>query len=659
MTGYHFKLKSLRFRLSLIFISLLISGVLSAQKLITPGYLFNSDPTCREINGRFYLFTTQDPFSVQFERNNEFFAGMYGYHAFSTTDFNTWVDHGCILNTHDAGWHKGTAIWDGDAGIPGNNGKYYAYIPFRMNPDKDQNYGFFEIGVLVADKPEGPYKDALGKPMQTTDGKSLKGLSTYAFRDDNGDPFLLWGSGDWNGHDVFIAKLKPNMVEFADSIRQLKIPNFSKCGGLEYYESPIIFKRNNIWYFTYSAFNECQCPDCNFKNGEPGGMYLQYCTSSSMFGPFDKDPKHFMYPIYFNAHQGICQYKGNWYLAYHTYYESMHRQASVTNLEFNNNGSIKLIYPEKDRGAGTPGLNNLILDAFAAKREAEEFHARFNANDEKGILMDYHFKMRDGGYLKYNQMDFGSGAAGFKVEVSCENLNLTDGKLEFRLDNPYGNLIGEANIYCTKGITNYVVLSGPVSEATGIHDVCLVARGSGGNGDAQLFNVNWFTFTQTYQTEEKPLFGVNCGGQAEDGLLADQAYTKGSCGYEGASDVIKTDEPIYYNCNLPNALKTGRSLMVGKESLHYKFTVPQGKYKIELYFAETRDTIYNANKFDVTINGEKAFSDFDILSAAGGPKRAVMKDFRNVTVKNKPIDIAFLAKNSKATVGAIKVWQQK
>ena len=58
------------------------------QKLVTPGYLFNSDPTCREMNGQFYLFTTQDPFTVQFERPNQFYKGMYAFRAFSTTDFD-------------------------------------------------------------------------------------------------------------------------------------------------------------------------------------------------------------------------------------------------------------------------------------------------------------------------------------------------------------------------------------------------------------------------------------------------------------------------------------------------------------------------------------------------------------------------------------------
>src|ERR1700758_5363222 len=60
----------------------------AAQKLVTPGYLFNSDPTCRQIGDTFYLFTTQDPFTTEFQRDNTYFRGMYAYHAFTTTDFD-------------------------------------------------------------------------------------------------------------------------------------------------------------------------------------------------------------------------------------------------------------------------------------------------------------------------------------------------------------------------------------------------------------------------------------------------------------------------------------------------------------------------------------------------------------------------------------------
>ena len=66
----------------LLLLQLLLSAANArAQKLITPGYQFNSDPTCREWNGRFYLFTTHDPFTVQFETDNTKFKGMCDFHA--------------------------------------------------------------------------------------------------------------------------------------------------------------------------------------------------------------------------------------------------------------------------------------------------------------------------------------------------------------------------------------------------------------------------------------------------------------------------------------------------------------------------------------------------------------------------------------------------
>ena len=43
-------------------------------------------------------------------------------------------------------------------------GKYYGYFPFDNGPFDDRQW---KIGVFVSDKPEGPYRDALGKPLVT------------------------------------------------------------------------------------------------------------------------------------------------------------------------------------------------------------------------------------------------------------------------------------------------------------------------------------------------------------------------------------------------------------------------------------------------------------------------------------------------------------
>ena len=219
----------------------MLAPMATAQKLITPGYLFNSDPTCRQIGDTFYLFTTQDPFTVEFMRENAFYKGMYAYHEFTTTDFDRWVDHGSILTAQDVTWNTGGALWDGDAGIPAN-GRFYAYAPFRMNSASEPNYGRFDIGVFTATKPAGPYHDVLGAPMKNFDGTPLEGLSPTVIRGNDGAPYLIWGSGDTTKHAVMLARLKPNMVELAEPPRQLAVQEKDACGNLEYFESPMLFK---------------------------------------------------------------------------------------------------------------------------------------------------------------------------------------------------------------------------------------------------------------------------------------------------------------------------------------------------------------------------------------------------------------------------------
>lgn len=470
----------------------------SAQKLITPGYLFNSDPTCRQIGDTFYLFTTQDPFSVEFQRDNSFFRGMYAYHAFTTTDFDHWVDHGSILTGRDVSWNAGQALWDGDTGIPAN-GRFYAYAPFRLNSTSEANYGRYDVGVFTADNVLGPYRDVYGAPMKNIDGSPLEGLSPAVIQGDDGSPYLIWGSGDTEKHEVMLARLKPNMVELAEKPRSLAVPKMDSCGNLGYFESPMLFKAGAKWYLTYVSYKDDKRPGCGVK-----GSYVEYAVSDSMYGPFDAPARDLIYPVaggQESVQQGVCQYRERWYIAYHVPYEDVvpyndhHRQVAVTLLEILPDASLRAIHPEDDHGVGTPGVTHLTLDAFAPRREAAEFQIRSKAEGEKGLSGEYQMKLKDGGYLQFHDMDFGSGAAGFRVEVSSENTELKDAALEFRLDNPAGALIGTARIDGGHEKTAYSVLAGSVSSvARGVHDLCLVARGSGGDAPGHLFNVTWFAF---------------------------------------------------------------------------------------------------------------------------------------------------------------------
>ena len=475
-----------------------------AQKLVTPGYLFNSDPTCREIDGRFYLFTTQDPFTTRLETENKFYKGMYAFHALSTTDFDNWTDHGSILTSREIRWNTGFALWDGDAGIPAN-GKYFAYAPFRMNSSQEANYGIFDVGVFVADRVGGPYRDVLGGPMKNVDGSPLEALSPTVINGDDGSRYLIWGSGDTAKHEAMLARLEPDMIHLAEKPRQLAVQQKDACGNLEYFESPMLFKHGSKWYLTYVAYKDKDGPSCDRK-----GSYVEYAVSDSMFGPFDAPARHLVYPSAGgeeSVQQGVCQYRGKWYLAYHLPYDNVapyndhHRQVAVTQLEFNADGSLRAVNPDRDPGVGTPGVTSLSLDAFASRRESAEFHLRTKAEATPALAGEYAMKMKDGGYLQFEKMDFGEGgAAEFHVEVKPDVVKTQDSSLEVRLDNPAGQVITTVSIGGGSGGADYRVLSGKVAEnVRGVHNLCLVARGEDAPADGYLFSVTWFNFTKHLQ----------------------------------------------------------------------------------------------------------------------------------------------------------------
>ena len=401
------------------------------DSMLSPNYLFNSDPTLHHIKGQLWMFTTHDLVSEQFERGY-MWDNMYDYHSESTTDFRTWVDHGSIFSILDVGWAKGNALWDGDAGIAAN-GKYYAYAPFD-----------YEIGVLVSDNPAGPYADALGHPLVAKGAKGVtcKLLVSPSVIFDNGVPYLYFG---WNGVDI--VKLKPNMIELAGPIIKVQAPD-------DFVESPIITKIKGRYYLTYSnggMWGEDKIPKPQIK----------YSIADNILGPYthpavlqdiqiNPDEQGFKHKYASSAHQGLEWYKGQLYLAYQKdSHDGVHRHVCITKVNVHQDGTLGIIDPNTDRGV-VYGPINFVLDAYAPyKREAQEFNSRSGADEEQGIRQDYHFKMKNGGFLRFNHMDFADGPAGYRIAFSCENPALKEGKVEFRLDTFDGLLIGAVPITFT------------------------------------------------------------------------------------------------------------------------------------------------------------------------------------------------------------------
>jgi endo-1,4-beta-xylanase len=77
------------------------------------------------------------------------------------------------------------------------------------------------------------------------------------------------------------------------------------------------------------------------------------------------------------------------------------------------------------------------------------------------------------------------------VEVASEQKK-GNSKLEFRIDKPKGKIIGVLDIPYTGDSTHALKLTGNLKHAEGVHDLYLVARGTG------PFSITSFGFIFNY-----------------------------------------------------------------------------------------------------------------------------------------------------------------
>ena len=71
-----------------------------------------------------------------------------------------------------------------------NNGRYYFF--FAAN-DIQNDHQVGGLGVAVADNPDGPFKDYLGKPLIDKFHNGAQPIDPFVFRDNDGQYYLIYG----------------------------------------------------------------------------------------------------------------------------------------------------------------------------------------------------------------------------------------------------------------------------------------------------------------------------------------------------------------------------------------------------------------------------------------------------------------------------------
>lgn len=105
------------------------------------------------------------------------------FDCFSSPDLVTWTKHPRVLEAKSVTWAK-RAMWA--PSVIEKDGKYYFF--FAANDiQNDESLG--GIGVAIADKPDGPYKDYLGKPLIDKFHNGAQPIDQSVSQDDDGTTF--------------------------------------------------------------------------------------------------------------------------------------------------------------------------------------------------------------------------------------------------------------------------------------------------------------------------------------------------------------------------------------------------------------------------------------------------------------------------------------
>jgi beta-xylosidase len=183
------------------------------------------------------------------------------FDCFSSKDLVKWKKHERIIDNSAISWLR-MALW-APAAVE-KDGKYYLF--FGGNDVHPGEVG--GIGVAVADKPQGPFKDLIGKPLINDIVNGAQPIDQFVFQDKDGTYYMYYGG--W-GHC--------NIVKMADDFKSIvPFPDgtmYKEVTPKGYVEGPFMFIRDGKYYFMWS------------EGGWGGPHYrVAYAIADSPFGPF-------------------------------------------------------------------------------------------------------------------------------------------------------------------------------------------------------------------------------------------------------------------------------------------------------------------------------------------------------------------------------------
>ncbi|KAL1612202.1 hypothetical protein SLS60_000426 [Paraconiothyrium brasiliense] len=298
----------------------------TGNPILADGSYYSADPAPLVVNDTLYILAGRDQAAANV---NDFV--MNEWEIFSTNSATpaggSWTLYPAIATPQSIfKWAAAGTAYAAQI-VKGINGKFYLYAP--VTEANSNNADKFAIGVSVCNQevsakiitfanrtqvavssnPLGPFTDAhpagpiLSQSIPSP-GNNIQNIDPTVLVDDDGKVYIYYGTfGALRGY-----QLSSDMATTVGSVTTVN----SLTG---FFEAPWIMKRSGTYYMLYAANNAGANSPCT-----PTSYHacIAYGTASSPLGPWTFRGVILDIVSSTTSHSGAVEYKGKWYLVYHT-----------------------------------------------------------------------------------------------------------------------------------------------------------------------------------------------------------------------------------------------------------------------------------------------------------------------------------------------------
>ncbi|TID22112.1 glycosyl hydrolase family 43 protein [Venturia nashicola] len=331
--------------------------------ILYDGTYFSADPAPFVYKDNLYILCGRDeaPASV-----NDFIMNEWQVLQTSDPAKGDWKHYPAIAKPNEVFKWAAKARAYASQIVPGKNGKFYMYSPVFQAHSRDKDP--FAIGVAISDTPVGPWKDLhpAGPILSQSvppPGNTIQNIDPTVLIDTDGKIYIYYGTfGQLRAYELEADMITPK----ASTLKTISLPGF--------FEAPWLMKRKGTYYLLYAANNAGPTSPCT-----PTSYHAcqAYATASSPLGPWTYRGVFLDIVSSTTSHSGAVEFKGQWYLAYHTAdaigSNHFRRSVALDKLEFDDSSSPpkikKVVQTHRPKPAAPPTRN--IATKAVAKSEGK------------------------------------------------------------------------------------------------------------------------------------------------------------------------------------------------------------------------------------------------------------------------------------------------